>query len=105
MNIKSMIAATLTLSVFAAPALAGELYGSVERSAERSPSSLVFLKKLNTPLTVDGELHAQAQASLDNAVGSQAPRRAYVTTLAVGGELGSPIPSPSNLAGATALAE
>ncbi|MFK7965341.1 MAG: hypothetical protein AB8C46_15375 [Burkholderiaceae bacterium] len=89
MNTKFAIA-LFAAAAFSTSAIAGELYGAVERQINAAPIAATSATPFETSVAVSGALYPEAYAAIDNAVASAEPREAYVTTLAVGGELGSP---------------
>lgn len=90
MNAKIAIATLAAAAAFSSSAFAGELYGSIERNLDAAPNAASTMQPFETSVAVSGALYPEAYAAVDNAVASSAPREAYVTTLAVGGELGYP---------------
>jgi len=104
MNIKSAIAAFATVTAtiaLSANAFAGELYGGLEGNIDETRSSVLSVVQLPSNSFGEGELYTAANDALDIVKGSAAPRQPYVTTLAVGGELGFPIGGAYGQSGAT----
>lgn len=91
MNTKvSLAVAAAAVIAISSNAFAGELYGSVERSLNASTPVALTTAPIESGVSSNGEIYAAVDAALDNAKGSFAPKSAPITSLAVGGELGSP---------------
>ena len=93
MNIKSGIVAIATISATLAisvNALAGELYGGIEGNLDETRSAVYSVSQTPVVSFGEGEIYSAANKALDDAKGSLAVRKPFETTLAVGGELGSP---------------
>lgn len=91
MNTKTSLAvAAAAIIAVSSNAFAGELYGSVERSSNTPSQVASSSVSFESGVSSNGEIYAAVDTALDNAKGSFAPRSAPITSLAVGGELGSP---------------
>ncbi|MFK7965343.1 MAG: hypothetical protein AB8C46_15385 [Burkholderiaceae bacterium] len=93
MNIKSSVVAIATVSAalaISANAFAGELYGGLEGNLDETKSAVYSVSQTPVASFGEGEVYTAANKALDDAKGSLAVRKPFETTLAVGGELGSP---------------
>ncbi|MGH1358784.1 MAG: hypothetical protein ACRBC3_08480 [Burkholderiaceae bacterium] len=98
-KLTSFAAIAATAATVSIGASAGELYGAIERDLYR-PSAVVAAQPVNTGISVDGTLYTEVNTALNTTPVATNTRQPYVTSLAVGGELGYPVDSARLPAGA-----